>query len=1234
MTITIGELVAILRLDPSEFTKGQRKLVRGAENAAKNIEQSYENLGIQSSKHLDLMREKARRSYERIAKHAESTFHDIVRAKQAMVAQLNKIDQAQFGKQITEAEKLAAAYKSLGLRSPAEIGASRKQVLEGYRRAAKAAKYNTQEILRLEQAKNKALEKLDKEQYGKRVSNQQRIAAAAKKSAEEVAAAFKRLGVTSSSQFDAMRKRADADFARIATSAKATQADISNAWAARAAIMSRIDEQQYGKQISKAQMAAQQMAGAYKTLGIRSSAEIQKQRQQIIASYDHIAAAAKKGSKTAAADVVRAEKAKTAALKRLHAEQYASQRSVFSKIKTGAAMVLGHAVTQFTLLAMAVHRILSSIGRAITNTFKTSFKAMADYEIAVASLAAMVVTFTKKPAGKTQAEYWQDAMRYAEGMIPILENIAAKTLMTGEQVTALANAFARVGVFLDPGNIRQMEAFTAVANALPILTRGQEIMKQINTEIRALTQGTNMATSMLLTTLHALDPLIKKHIIKWREENTVLEHIGEMLSGFIPASKLLAEQWQAIKNALITVWKQTLRGGMLGAYKEIIAIVKKLTEWIKVHRDQISQGLATAWAVVLETIKLVGNALRPWGPLIKEVAHELQFVASLYVRIAGLINDAAAQQKGLVWHTVQWAKYLKAAYMWLGYVFTLDFKNARKAVDEMQAVIDATFADISSAYEKNPIEEVVDTIESSAKRTSKLMKILEMDTSKAFQKIGEGALGVRDSLSKAAEALDFTLPSVTAFQAEETAHLFEKAVEDAEKLVNASTIKLNTLQKAWVSGNREALMAILRGMNEDATWTASEMDEVYRSTVEMLKYTIDSTTEDLERLRKEYAATMRKLREESAVGQAFKLLGFKTSAGKQSEEKEIRDAYKIVVTNIEKELVRAKAELSQFERAGVPAPGVVSDAVLADLEQKKKAYREKIQGLETDLKAAGERMQEAIDKIYGVGSRRRGGKSQFQTDLENWKKTAEELQKELRYLGVEGIEKELMEIEDRYQELRNMPRADKGLIDEWKSKKVVQAWIEEGKQLKDLDPLLQKHKGMLEAERRAQELLGEAAEQARWKEIQALADVGDAYKEFRVASTDEEKQRIAEMIYASKKWRDAYRLSLDDYAAHAAKVGGQVYDVMTDALYKTEDALMEFCMTGKASFADLANSIIEDIMRIYVRSQILGPIAEGIGQGDWLTKAVGCSWFCGRHFIRRQWLRRSDTYRGGRNYGL
>lgn len=56
-----------------------------------------------------------------------------------------------------------------------------------------------------------------------------------------------------------------------------------------------------------------------------------------------------------------------------------------------------------------------------------------------------------------------------------------------------------------------------------------------------------------------------------------------------------------------------------------------------------------------------------------------------------------------------------------------------------------------------------------------------------------------------------------------------------------------------------------------------------------------------------------------------------------------------------------------------------------------------------------------------------------------------------------------------------------------------------------------------------------------------------------------------------------------------------------------EDAIVNFAMTGKASFSDFTNSVISDLMRIAVRSSITGPLAGALGSGltdlfsDWST---------------------------------
>lgn len=312
----------------------------------------------------------------------------------------------------------------------------------------------------------------------------------------------------------------------------------------------------------------------FKKLGIKSSAEMDLMRQKITNSFDMISHSAK----ATANDILRAEKAKNDQLKRLNEQQFGHQTTLLESIRKNW---------------IAYSAAIYAVGYAMTTVFKKGFEAVEEYNKSIASLAAMVVTFSERQKGVSLSEQWKEALKYSTAMVPVLENLAARTLLSGEETTALANAFARAGVFLDASNAKQIESFTRISNALPLMTQGQEIMRQINTEIRAVMTGSNSASSMMLQTLKAIDPQIEKNLKTWREQGTVLEHIGDLLEGFGPATELLEDQWQAVKSTLETTATQILRDIMRPAYESIIDAAKDLNAWLIKNKEAIVDWVTT-----------------------------------------------------------------------------------------------------------------------------------------------------------------------------------------------------------------------------------------------------------------------------------------------------------------------------------------------------------------------------------------------------------------------------------------------------------------------------------------------------------------------------------------------------------------------------------------------------------------------------------------------------------------
>jgi lambda family phage tail tape measure protein len=75
---------------------------------------------------------------------------------------------------------------------------------------------------------------------------------------------------------------------------------------------------------------------------------------------------------------------------------------------------------------------------------------------------------------------------------------------------------------------------------------------------------------------------------------------------------------------------------------------------------------------------------------------------------------------------------------------------------------------------------------------------------------------------------------------------------------------------------------------------------------------------------------------------------------------------------------------------------------------------------------------------------------------------------------------------------------------------------------------------------------------------------------------------------AQSDWSNGASDALQDYVDQAADVAGQTKQLFTSAFSGLEDGIVDFVKTGKLSFKDMADSIIEDLIRIQVRQAAAG----------------------------------------------
>lgn len=97
------------------------------------------------------------------------------------------------------------------------------------------------------------------------------------------------------------------------------------------------------------------------------------------------------------------------------------------------------------------------------------------------------------------------------------------------------------------------------------------------------------------------------------------------------------------------------------------------------------------------------------------------------------------------------------------------------------------------------------------------------------------------------------------------------------------------------------------------------------------------------------------------------------------------------------------------------------------------------------------------------------------------------------------------------------------------------------------------------------------------------------------------QDNYAKIDAARGQWQNGMSAALQDYLYDVQDVAGQTYTLFSNSFKGLEDSLVDFISTGKLSFKSLADSILADIARIIIRTQVLGPLLSSLGVGGSTT---------------------------------
>ncbi|MDR0189447.1 phage tail tape measure protein [Pseudomonas yamanorum] len=108
------------------------------------------------------------------------------------------------------------------------------------------------------------------------------------------------------------------------------------------------------------------------------------------------------------------------------------------------------------------------------------------------------------------------------------------------------------------------------------------------------------------------------------------------------------------------------------------------------------------------------------------------------------------------------------------------------------------------------------------------------------------------------------------------------------------------------------------------------------------------------------------------------------------------------------------------------------------------------------------------------------------------------------------------------------------------------------------------------------------------RKSQALADANKA-------ATDQIRQNYADVEAAQGDWTNGATSAWANYLDSAKNIAGQTKSLFGNAFSSMEDAVVNFAMTGKASFSDFAKSILADMARIATRQASSALLSSLVG---------------------------------------
>jgi hypothetical protein len=306
-------------------------------------------------------------------------------------------------------------------------------------------------------------------------------------------------------------------------------------------------------------------------------------------------------------------------------------RSELASFKTDAEAFGSSLVSAFKwgLAIVGVYEL----GSAIKNAFKMGIEAVDSFQLTTIGVAA-TITDLAKDQSKGQQNYAQ-ALAYSKDMYQELELAAARYFASGTEMVQAWNIMAQKGVVLRK---EEIDSLGVIVDRVKLSTQGQVASYQIAQEIRALLNGEVNMHAQVAMLLKDRIPDLKKQIELHRQSGDIIHWLAEQFKGLKYASVDIENTLESQRSTLGTLLTQVGRGGLAGAYEDIVDILRKTNDWLITHKKEISYGIVMAWEQAKSITHEIIEGIRRAKNLLSE---PISWVINIVGSAAGFLANPA-----------------------------------------------------------------------------------------------------------------------------------------------------------------------------------------------------------------------------------------------------------------------------------------------------------------------------------------------------------------------------------------------------------------------------------------------------------------------------------------------------------------------------------------------------------------------------------------------------------------